>query len=166
MVDTYGKSINQPGNVANSARGQLNRENEHFPVPVKSENLVSRDGFGRLVPRTPAHSPRSDQIWCLLKGYPSIFAAASTDLYRHNTSSAQPRVYRVTQLRAEGVLCRVSAGTGRVVLNVIPVTGTAFARHHRPNNARFSFTTSTIGMMCVLIGIMRMYRTFVRPEYP
>ena len=27
---------NQPGEVANSARGQLNRENEHFPVPVRA----------------------------------------------------------------------------------------------------------------------------------
>ena len=31
---TYSKSMDQPGNVANPARGQLNRENEHFLVPV------------------------------------------------------------------------------------------------------------------------------------
>ena len=31
---THSKSINQPGKVANPARGQLNRENEYFPVPV------------------------------------------------------------------------------------------------------------------------------------
>ena len=30
----YSKSMDQPGKVANPARGQLNRENEHFPVPV------------------------------------------------------------------------------------------------------------------------------------
>ena len=31
--------------VANPARGQLNRENEHFTVPVRAcENLASRDG--------------------------------------------------------------------------------------------------------------------------
>ena len=30
---TYSKrSVDQPGKVANSARGQLNRENEYFPV--------------------------------------------------------------------------------------------------------------------------------------
>ena len=28
-------SIDQPGKVANPARGQLNRENEHSPVPVR-----------------------------------------------------------------------------------------------------------------------------------
>ena len=43
--------------VANPARGQLNRENELFPVlvPFAPENLVSRDGFGSPVPRRPVH---------------------------------------------------------------------------------------------------------------
>ena len=43
--------MDQPGKVANPARGQLNREN-NIPLP---ENLVSRDGFSRPVPRQPAH---------------------------------------------------------------------------------------------------------------
>ena len=47
-------------------------------------------------------------------------------LYRH-TPSGQSRVYRVTQLRADGVHCRESAGTGPVVLKVVAVTGAAFA---------------------------------------
>ena len=34
MVITYSKSKDQPGKAANPARGQLNRENEYFPVPV------------------------------------------------------------------------------------------------------------------------------------
>ena len=29
---TYSKSMDQPGKVANPVRGQLNRENEYFPV--------------------------------------------------------------------------------------------------------------------------------------
>ena len=28
--------MDQPGKVANPARGQLNRENEYFPVPVRA----------------------------------------------------------------------------------------------------------------------------------
>ena len=32
----YSKSMNQPGKVANPARGQLNREDEYFPVPVRA----------------------------------------------------------------------------------------------------------------------------------
>ena len=36
MVITYSKSKDQPGKVANPASGQLNRENEYFPVPVRA----------------------------------------------------------------------------------------------------------------------------------
>ena len=43
---------------------------------------------------------------------------------RH-TPLGQSRVYRVTQLRTNGVHCRESAGTGPVVLKVVPVTGAA-----------------------------------------
>ena len=47
------QSMDQPGKVANSARGQLNRENDYSPYV--RENLVSRDGFSRPAPRQPAH---------------------------------------------------------------------------------------------------------------
>ena len=33
---TYSKGMDQPGKVANPARGQLNRDNEYFPVPVRA----------------------------------------------------------------------------------------------------------------------------------
>ena len=49
--------MDQPGKVANPARGQLNREN-YIPLsPYTLENLVSRDGFSRPVPRQPANYP-------------------------------------------------------------------------------------------------------------
>ena len=32
----YNKGKDQLGKVANSGRGQLNRENEYFPVPVRA----------------------------------------------------------------------------------------------------------------------------------
>ena len=38
---TYSKSMDQPGKVANPARGQLNRENEYFPVRVWSRETGS-----------------------------------------------------------------------------------------------------------------------------
>ena len=47
--------MDQPGKVANPARGQLNRENNIPPSPCVPENLVSRDGFSRPVPRQLAH---------------------------------------------------------------------------------------------------------------
>ena len=33
---SYSKSKDQQGKVANPARGQLNKENELFPVPVRA----------------------------------------------------------------------------------------------------------------------------------
>ena len=51
------QSMDQPGKVANPARGQLNRENNIPLSPCVPENLVSRDGFSRPVPRQPAHLP-------------------------------------------------------------------------------------------------------------
>ena len=47
--------MDQPGKVANPARGQLNRANNIPLSPCVPENLVSRDGFSRPVPRQPAH---------------------------------------------------------------------------------------------------------------
>ena len=48
--------MDQPGKVANPARGQLNRENNIIPLsPCVPENLVFRDGFSRPVTRQPAH---------------------------------------------------------------------------------------------------------------
>ena len=35
-VIIYCKSMDQPDRVANFARGQLNMENEFFPVPVRA----------------------------------------------------------------------------------------------------------------------------------
>ena len=36
MVIIYSKGKDQPSKVANPARGQLNRENEFFPVPIRA----------------------------------------------------------------------------------------------------------------------------------
>ena len=45
-----------------------------------------------------------------------------------------------TQLRTDGVHCRESAGTGPVVLKVVPATGAAFAGYHGPIHVRLSFS--------------------------
>ena len=47
--------MDQPGKVANPARGQLNRENNIPLSPCVPKNLVSRDGFSRPVPRLLFH---------------------------------------------------------------------------------------------------------------
>ena len=56
MVITYSKSKDQPGKVANPARGQLRTgKMKNSLSAFAPENLVSRDGFGSPVPRQPAH---------------------------------------------------------------------------------------------------------------
>ena len=46
--------------VANHARGQLNGEHKKSSLsPFMPEKFISRDRFGRLVPRQPADSPHS-----------------------------------------------------------------------------------------------------------
>ena len=47
--------MDQPGEVANPARGRLNREMNISLSAFAPENLVSRDGFGSPFPRQPAH---------------------------------------------------------------------------------------------------------------
>ena len=52
---TCSKSMDQPGKVANPARGQLNRKINISLSAFVPENLVSRDGFGSPVPPPPAY---------------------------------------------------------------------------------------------------------------
>ena len=47
--------MDQPGKVANPARGQLTGETLISLSAFAPENLVSRDGFGSAVPRQPVH---------------------------------------------------------------------------------------------------------------
>ena len=66
------------------------------------------------------YSPYSRDFSCLLSVAVAIY------LYRH-TPSGQSRAFRVTKLRVDGVQCLEPAGTGPVVLKLVPVTGAAFA---------------------------------------
>ena len=43
MIDTYSKGRDQPGKVANPARGQLNRENDFFFRPRLRLRIFSRE---------------------------------------------------------------------------------------------------------------------------
>ena len=57
----------------------------------------------------------------LTYGIPSEFrGGVHSFIKNHHTPSGQSRVYRVTQLRTDGVHCRESAGTGPVNLKVVP----------------------------------------------
>ena len=136
--------MDQPGKVANPARGQLNRENEYSPVPV----LAWEFGLARRVqpsrPASACSSPYSGWIWCLLTGLLPSSAAAS--IWNRHTPSGQSRVYRVTQLRTDGVHCRESDGTGPVNLKVVS-NGCCLGRSPWTNYYYSPlFPTPTIGM--------------------
>ena len=62
MAIPCSKGKDQPGKVANLARGQLNWENVFSLSPFAPENLVSRDGFDSPVPRQFAylHNTQAD----------------------------------------------------------------------------------------------------------
>ena len=51
FMNRFYQDVNTGPKVANPTRGQLNRENNIPLSPCVPENLVSRDGFSRPVPR-------------------------------------------------------------------------------------------------------------------
>ena len=113
----YSKSKDQPGKVANPAAGdQLNISLS----PFAPENLVSRDGFdSRPVPRQPAHLQTQAESGAYLRDFSRVPRRRPFIYLNRHTPSSQPRVYRVTHLRTDGVHCREFAGTGPVNLNVV-----------------------------------------------
>ena len=122
------------------------RKMNFFLTPFAPENLASRDGFGHLVLRHPVRSLLYTQTESVAYSRDSSrFPRRRPFIYlNRRTPSGQSRVYRVTQLRTDGVPFRESAGTGPVVLKVVRVTGAAFAGYHGPINVRFPFPTPTM----------------------
>ena len=84
------------------------------------EDLVSRDGFGNFVPRQPAHIHTQAESGAYLRDSSRVPRRRPFIYSKRHTPSGQSRVYRVTQLRTDGVHCRESTGTGPVSLKVVP----------------------------------------------
>ena len=114
--------MDQPGKVANLARGQLNRNMNISLSAFAPENLVSRDEFGSPVPRQPAHLHTQAEFGAYLRDSSRVPRRRPFIYFSLNSHppSGQPRVYRVTQSRTDGVHCREFAGTGPVNLKVVP----------------------------------------------
>ena len=69
---------------------------------------------------------------------PTLQPSRGTQKILTSGHSGQTRVYRVTQLRTDGVLCRESAGIGSVNLKVVP-NECCLGRSPWPINMRLSF---------------------------
>ena len=84
------------------------------------KNLVLRDGFGNPVPRRPAHLHTQAESGAYLRDSSRVPRRRPYIYLNRHTPSGQSQVYRVMQLRTDGVYCREFAGTGPVNLKVVP----------------------------------------------
>ena len=92
------------GEVANPARGQLNRKNDFFLSPFAPENLVTRDGFGRPVPREPAHLHAHTESGAYSRDSSRVPRRGPFIYFiNRHTPSGQSQVYLVTQLLTDDV---------------------------------------------------------------
>ena len=106
IVITCSKGRDQLGKVANPARGQLNRGNKYFPVPVRAWEFGLARRVRQSRPASACSSPYSGWIWVFLTGFLPISAAASIFIYlNRHTPSGRPRIGRVTHLRTDSVHC-------------------------------------------------------------
>ena len=119
------QSMNQSVHVANPACGQLNRENEYFPIPVRRAREF---GLARRVlpfhPVSSCSSPLSRNL-VFTHGIPPAFSGGAHIFVPPTVIGPILSFYRVTQLRTDGVYCRKAAGAGPVVFKVVPVTRAA-----------------------------------------
>ena len=113
--------------------------------PFAPKKMVSRDGFGSSVPRQPAHLHIQAEYGAYLRDSSRAPRRCPFIYSNGHTPSGQSRVYRVTQLRTDGVHCRGSAGTGPVNLKVFP-NGCCFGRSPWTNWYAPLFPTPTTGI--------------------
>ena len=107
--ETYSKSMEQPGKVANPDRSQLNREEKKNPVRVHAWEF----GLARQVRQSrPANLVRTYGIPPEFRGGVQLFF--KTTIIRHRLSPEF--IGSCNLLRTVGVHCRESAGTGPVNL--------------------------------------------------
>ena len=115
------KSMDQPSKVANPARGQLNREKIIFPSPRSRLRIWPCETSSAVPSRVSLLISILRLNLVLAHGIPPKFrGVVHIFIYNRHTPSGQSRIYRVTQLRTDGVHCQESAGTGPVNLKVVP----------------------------------------------
>ena len=133
---TYSKSMDQPGKVLNLARGQLNRENEYFPIPVRAWELGLATRFRQSRPASACSSPYSGGIGCLLTGsLPISTVVASIYLSKPHTPSGQSRVIRSHNCVPMAFTAESPPAQGQYTSRQFQ-TGATLAGHHRPINTR------------------------------
>ena len=113
--------------------------------PFAPENLVSRHGCGSPVLRHPAHLHTQAESRAYFRDSSRVPRRHPFIYLNRHTPSGQSRVFRVTQLRTDGVHCRESAGIGSVNLKVVP-NGCCLGSSPWTNQYAPLFPTPTSGM--------------------
>ena len=72
------------------------------PSPFAPENLVSREGYGSLVPRQPAHLHTQAESGAYVTGFLLISAAAAISLFNRHTYP----IGSVSCLSGHAIACR------------------------------------------------------------
>ena len=119
---TYSKSMDQPGKVASSARGQLNSK-MNIPCPRLCLRIWSHETSSAASSHASLLIPILRLNLVFIYGIPPEFrGGVHVFIYNRHMPLGQSRwrVYRVMQLRTDGVHCRESAGTGPVNRKVVP----------------------------------------------
>ena len=110
--------MDQPGKVANPARGQLNRENECFSLsPFAFENLISRDGFSAIPSRVSLFILHNQAGSAVYSQDSSRFPRRPPFIYTVNRHRVSPefisRSRNCVQLYTDGVTVNILPAQGR-----------------------------------------------------
>ena len=135
------------------------------------ENLVSRDGFGSPVPRQPVHLHAQQPVHLHAQAGSGAYLRDSSRVPRRrpfirlsrHTPSGQSRVYRVTQLRTDGVECRESTGTEPVNLKVVPNEWQVTMDQLIFASLSYNHYWYEVGMLKVPTGLYTVLKAFVVP---
>ena len=128
-----------------------------FPCPRSCLRISSRETVSAFPSRVSLLISILRLNLVLTYGIPPEFRGGVHYFFKNrHTPAGQSRVYRVTQLRTDGVHCRESAGTRHVKLKVVPNECCHFAGHHGPMKIRLSFPRPNI--LLVEVGMLKVYQ--------
>ena len=127
-----------------------------FPCPRVCLRIWSRETGSAVPSRVSLLISILRLNLVLTFGIPPEFRGG-VHLWNRHTPPGQSRVYRVTQLRTDGVHCRESASTGPVNLKVVP-NECCLGRSPWTNWYSPLFPTPTIGITTIRENIVKMFR--------
>ena len=146
MYDHHFRGMDKPGKGCQSCLWLAQMGKIITPFPRSRLRFWSREtasAVSSCVSLLILHTQA--QYGAYSRGSPD-FHGGAISIYRQ-PPLGQSRVSQVTRLRTDVVHCRTSAGTGTVVLKIVPVTGAAFSCLITDQSVRLYFPTHPLGGM-------------------